>query len=171
MAWIILIVAIAVLLPIAIGGWSMAPWVPAWKKDLPRIVALAKLQPGETFYDLGCGNGKVVLAVAQQPGVQAIGIEIAWSLFLVCVIRKWLSRSVRARFILGNLFKQNLQQADVVYVFGVPETLQHKLRTFLERQLKPGTRVISYTFKITGWTPVYIDKPNPHDIAIYCYQL
>jgi len=170
MTWIVLGVTLVLIVPFAIGAWSMAPWVPSWKKDLPRIMTLANLQPGETFYDLGCGNGKVVLAAAEQPGVQAIGVELAWPLFLICIIRKWLAHNPRLHFVLGNLFTQDLSQADVVYVFGVPETLQKKLKMLFEQKLKPGARVISYTFKIAGWTPTLVHKPTSKDIAIYFYQ-
>lgn len=171
MVWFEIIVLIF-LVPVAIGAWSMAPWVPAWRKDLSRIMALAQLKPGEIFYDLGCGNGKVVLYAAEHFAVNAVGVEIAWPLWLVCKIRAIQSRqkSGQVKFILGNLFKQDLRQADVVYVFGMPKKLQDKLRTKFERELKPGARVISYAFHVEGWTPAKTDKPTPQDMSIFLYQ-
>lgn len=152
---------------------SFAPWVPTWSKDLERIGRLAKLQPGETFYDLGCGNGKLVLYMATHFPVTAIGIELSWPLWCICVVRKWLSgaRAQLAHFRFGNLFRMNLSSADVIYVFGMPKSLQQRMLGKLRRDARPGTRVISYTFAIHGLEPVLVDKPNPKDIPIYLYRL
>lgn len=154
-----------------IAAWSMAPWVPAWKKDLPRICELAQLKPGETFYDLGCGNGKVVLFVGEKYQAKAIGIELALPLFVVCKLRQFFYRNPNISFRFGNLFTHNISDADVVYVFGMPEKLQAKLRQKLTAELKPGARIISYVFPIRDLEPVYVDKPQPDDVAIYVYQL
>lgn len=158
------------LLSSAIAGWSFAPWVPIWSKDLPRVFALAQLKPGEVFYDLGCGNGKTVFYAAEQQAANAIGVELSFPLWLTCRLRQAWRRTPYVTFKLGNLFRQNLSSADVIYVFGMPEKLQHKLRAKLERELKPGSRVVSYTFPITGWQPTKVDKPSPKDISIYLYQ-
>lgn len=169
MWWWYLIVAF-LLGTTAIAAHSFAPWVPTWKKDLPRIFKLAQLQPGERFYDLGCGNGKVVIYAARHYQVRAIGVELSLPLWLYCVGRKFLARLPNASFRFGSLFRQNLKDADVIYVFGMPEKLQHKLLAKLQAELQPGTRVISYTFAIKGLEPVVVDKPTPTDITIYLYK-
>ncbi len=168
--WWAIVIFCVLLISSAVAGWSFAPWVPIWTKDLPRVFALAKLQPNEIFYDLGCGNGKTVLYAAQHYNVTAIGIEMSLPLWLVCIWRQLWRRQPRVKFILGNLFKQDLRKADVVYVFGMPDNLKKKLRGKLEQELKPGSRVISYTFKIVGWQETIKDKPSPKDMAIYLYQ-
>ncbi len=154
-----------------IAAWSMAPWVPAWKKDLPRIFSLAQLQPGETFYDLGCGNGKVVLCAGEMYQAKATGIELALPLYLVCKVRQVMYRNPNIAFRFGNLFSQDISDADVVYVFGMPDKLSARLRKKLEAELKPGTRVVSYVFPIGDLAPIHIDKPNPDDVSIYLYQM
>ncbi|MFA6474771.1 MAG: class I SAM-dependent methyltransferase [Patescibacteria group bacterium] len=169
-AYLILIILLAALLPVAFAGLSLAPWVPMWKKDLERVMQLAELKPGETFYDLGCGDGKVVLYAARHYQANAIGVEIAWPLWLVCQIKKLLIWTPKAKFKLGNLFKTNVSDADVVYVFGMPKTIQQKLQAKLDRELKPGARVISYSFAFHGWEPYKKDKPTKHDLTIYCYK-
>lgn len=167
--WIIVSVA-ALLASSALAGWSFAPWVPIWSKDLPRAFALMQLRPGEVFYDLGCGDGKTVLYAATHYDVSAIGIELSLPLWLVCKVRQTWRRPRGVQFKFGNLFRLDLSEADVVYVFGMPAKLQHKLRSKLERELKPGSRVVSYTFPIAGWQETIKDKPTAKDIAIYLYQ-
>lgn len=164
----LLLAIILVLLSVTIAGVSFAPWVPAWKKDLPRIFKLADLKPGEVFYDLGCGNGKVVLYAHKHFQAKSIGLEISIPLYVVCKVRQLFNLDKNLIFKYKNLYREDLRQADVVYFFGVANKLD-KLRAKLERELKPGCRVISYVFPLIGWEPVAVDKPNPKDISIYLY--
>lgn len=149
---------------------SFAPWVPSRKKDLIRIFKLADLKPGETFYDLGCGNGRLVVYAAENFPVKAIGLELAIPLYLICAIRKFFRRNKNLHFKLKNLFSEYLSDADVVYIFGMPDKLKTKLKEKLEIELKPGARVITYAFPFTDWAPVKIDKPTENDISIYLYK-
>lgn len=168
-SWLVLIVLLLTLIPIALAGISFAPWVPTWQVDVERSLRLAGLQPGETFYDLGCGNGKVVFAAANL-GAHATGIEIAWPLYLWCQLSKVIRRQPLAQFRLGNLFKADLRQVDVVYVFGMPDNLKHKLAKKLLAELKPGSRVVSYAFRIPGLPNEMKDKPTPKQMSIYLYR-
>lgn len=165
---IVLIILLAIFATIAVAAGSFAPWVPMWKKDLGRMMRLADLKPGEVFYDLGCGDGRTVLEAAKVDGVKAIGVELAMPMYFVCLIRKVLSKS-RAQFRYGNLFNQSLADADVIYVFGMPTPLANKLKAKIEKECRPGTRVISYVFLITGWTPQASDKPTEKDNTLYRY--
>jgi len=165
---IVLVIAAILILSVALAGLSFAPWVPAWKKDLPRIFKLAELKPGEVFYDLGCGNGKVVLYANKNFQAKAIGLEISLPLYLTCKIRQIFNYNKNLSFKFKDLYRQNLSNADVVYFFGMPDNVE-KLKAKLERELKPGTRVISYVFPVVGWQEIAKDKPNPTDIAVYLY--
>jgi len=167
-SWVVLGILLAGLIPLAIAGISFAPWVPTWRADVDRALQLAALKPGEVFYDLGCGDGKAVFAAAKL-GAHATGIEIAWPLYLFCQIKKLLFSS-SARFKLGNLFHLDISDADVIYIFGMPKTIQQKLRDKLERELKPGTRVVSYAFPIHGWEAITKDKPTPKQMSLYLYR-
>ena len=153
----------------AFAGISFAPWVPTWKKDLPRIFKLANLQPGETFYELGCGNGRVVMYAAKNFNVKAVGLEISLLFYLICKIRQLFNSNLNLIFKLKSLFKEDLSQADVVYFFGMPKPLKERLRSKLESELKPQTRVISYAFPIEGWSPKAVDKSNKNEVSIYFY--
>lgn len=168
-----LAVFVVLLLILVIRSWltirSFAPWVPSFKKDLARIFAVAGLREGEVFYDLGCGDGRVVAYAAKKFPVRAIGVELIFPLFVVCKIRQLLSGNKRMQFKNKNLFQENLSQADVVYVFGIPGTLAGRVKEKFKQELKPGARVVSYVFKIEGLVPAKVDKPTPKHNSIYLY--
>lgn len=154
----------------AIAGLSFAPWVPARQKDLTRIFKLADLQSGQIFYDLGSGDGRTVFYAADKFGVQAVGLEISLPMYLICLIKKIWCKNKLVKFKFKNLFKENLSGADVIYFFGVPDSIKNKLQEKLKKEVRPGAKIISYAFPLPDWTPVEINKPNPNDITIYLYQ-
>ena len=167
---LLLIIFNLILLSALLSSISMAPFVPARTKDLGRIIKIAGLQKGEVFYDIGCGNGKVVLA-AGAAGVRAIGIELSFLNYLSCVIRKLFKKSAGVSFRFGNLYKYDLDGADVVYLFGTPSGIDSRLKNKLIKELKPRARVVSYVFEIKGWRPTAIDKPDKNRVAIYLYTI
>ncbi|MDD5341159.1 MAG: hypothetical protein PHC97_01845 [Patescibacteria group bacterium] len=163
---IVIIIFLVLLISVAIASSSFAPWIPSRKKDLERIFRLANLKPGELFYDLGSGSGQVVIHAAKYKA-KAIGLEIALPLYLISKIRQPFYRGTLFKY--KNLFSEDLSKADVIYFFGTPRTINSKLKQKLEREAKPGARIISYTFIIEGWQPVLIDKPDKSRLPIYLY--
>lgn len=135
----------------AYASLSGAPWVPTWRKDIVRAKRLLALRPGETFVELGCGDGRVTCAVGQGTGV-----ELSVAQWLAAQVRRLLTRSWNTRFVLGNAFAYDLRSADAVYAFLMPETYE-TLRPKLEAELKPGARVLTYVWPIQGWTPAEVD--------------
>lgn len=175
MLWLELAASLAAIGLFATLAWaaaSFAPWVPARRRDLERIARLAALQPGETLYELGAGNGRVSLALARHfPDSRIVGLELAWPLFALCRARQWLCRTRNVRFRWRNLFRTDLGAADVVYFFGVPKTVTGPLQEKLRRELKPGARVLSYAFELQGWEAEAVDQPTPQDISVYRYRM
>ncbi|OGF28896.1 hypothetical protein A2477_02440 [Candidatus Falkowbacteria bacterium RIFOXYC2_FULL_47_12] len=167
--YLITIVVVFILATVAWAAFSFAPWVPMKSRDLARVFALANLKPNELFYDLGCGDGKVALTAAKKYRARAIGLELALPLLWLCKLRRLFARNSDVTFKWKNLFRENLSQADVVYFFGLPSTIRNRLRQKLERDLKPGARVVSYTFKIDGWQPAAVSKPSKKDLSVYLY--
>lgn len=155
----------------ALGVISLAPWVPSRKKDLSRIFALADLKPDETFYDLGCGTGQLVIYANQHFKCKAIGIEIGLPMYLICRFKKLFKNNKNIIFNWKNLFKQNLTDADVIYLFGLPGTLKEKLTNKLKRELKPGSRVLSYAFPINGWPVIKTNGDGQKQVKIYLYHI
>jgi cyclopropane fatty-acyl-phospholipid synthase-like methyltransferase len=151
------------------AGKSLAPWVPCRKKDIKRVLSIAELKPGEVFYELGCGDGRVVVAANKNYQVRAIGVELAVLLYIAAKIRQCFNWNKNLEIRYGSLFKEDLASADVVYVFGMPQTLKAKFKEKLEKELKPGARVVSYVFPIEGWKPIKIDKPTEKDLNVYLY--
>jgi len=164
---IVIVIFLILLISVAIAGSSFAPWVPARKADLIRIFKLANLKPSETFYDLGCGNGRVVIYAAKNFQAKAIGLEIAFPLYLICKWRQIFNPS--AVFKYQNLFTEDLSRADVIYFFGTPQRINSKLKQKLEREARPGVRIISYVFPIDSWRPKQIDRPSKTELPIYLY--
>jgi len=165
------LILLAGLAGLAMGGLSLIIWLPTRTKDLARIMRLADLGSADIFYDLGCGDGRVAFYIAGKTGAQVTGLELAWPLYLFCLIRRSFSRRKNPVFRCSDLFKVDLSRADVVYVFGIPDKLASKLKPKLEQGLKPGSKVISYAFAIAGWTPAKIDRPTEQDIPIFLYVM
>jgi len=150
---------------------SFAPWVPSRARDLKRIFKLADLRPGQIFYELGCGNGRVSVYAAENFNVKVIGLEISLGLYLVCKLRQLFNRGGKLEFKFKNLYKENLASADVVYFFGMPNVLNEKFCLKLKQELRPGAKIISYSFKLHDWQPKVIDKPSEKDLPIYLYEI
>ena len=133
-----------------------APWVPTWKKDFDRIIKLADLKSGEIFVELGCGNARVCRAVASRSDALVIGVELSALQFFIAWIHSKLSGRKNIHIKFGNAFHQDLKQVDVLYMFLMPETYE-KIRAKLEKEMKPGSRVITYVWPIPGWEPDFVD--------------
>lgn len=169
---IIIIILLLALASLAVGAASLVVWLPTRKKDLPRLLSLLKPAPDETIYELGAGDGRVALYLAERlPQSRIIGLEIAWPLYLVCRLRQFFGGARNLAFKNRDLFKEDLSPARTVYVFGIPDKLKDKLAPKLKQELSPGSRVISYAFAIGGWRPEKIDRPDQQSMPIYLYIL
>jgi SAM-dependent methyltransferase len=146
---------------------SAAPWVPTRRKDMERILKLADLKPGEIFYDLGCGDGRLITEAARN-GASAEGFDISLMSYFMARTRIALERS-KARVHFKNFFRQNLSGADIVYLFLTPSAMP-KLKKKLEAELKKSSRIISYAFTVPGLEPSAVDK-QPGRQTIYLYRV
>jgi SAM-dependent methyltransferase len=116
---------------------------------MDEILALVPMQPGQRFYDLGCGEGRVLIAARQKYGVQAIGYEINVCAYLYARLNNWWhGGGVEVRF--QNFMHADLSDADVIYCYQASGAIQ-QLRDKFDRELKPGTIVISNTYTIERW--------------------
>ena len=127
-----------------------APWVPTPMSLVHDMLDLAQTKPDEIVYDLGCGDGRVLVTAALRYHARAIGIELdplrwMWCQVLITVLG--LRGKVKVR--LGDLFQADISQADVVTCYLLPDT-NKQLQDKLLQELKPGARVVSNTFIFPG---------------------
>ena len=126
---------------------------------------MAEVDSQDIICDLGSGDGRIVAEAARKYNAIGIGIEadpfrVVWSKIMLYL----LSLNQQTRIIWGDIFKQDIGYATVVTVFLWQRT-NEKLKKKLQRELKPGTRVISYIWTFSDWTPVAIDNED----RIYLY--
>ena len=164
---ILALLILLILLPLAVTGYLFAPWVPIRRSDLERVYQILHLKPGEVFYELGSGDGRLIFFLANRVKNPLVGIELNPWLYFWCRVRQ----KPNTKFVLGDLFGQNLSKADVIYLFGLPRVINNRLRLKLEKEAKPGARIISYGFMITDWPPPLVDKPDKKHLPIFVYQL
>lgn len=128
-----------------------APFVPSTKNTAASMIRLAKLKKGMTIYDLGSGDGRLLILAAKM-GCTAVGFEI--NPFLVA-----LSHLRRLRVEWKNFWHADISDADVVFVYLLPWRMD-KLSSFLKKQLKPGALVISNSFIFPNWKILRQDTVN-----------
>ena len=152
---------------IMLPKYTGAEWVPTPTGLVPKILSMAELKTGECLYDLGSGDGRLVISAVKYFGAKAVGIEI--DPFRVFYSRLKISRlglQGRARIVRGNFFNIQLGEADVIVVYLLQETVD-KLREKLKRELsRPNCRVVSVAFPFKGWKPLIVDDEN----MIYLYK-
>ncbi len=151
------------LIPIISG----LPWLPTNHERVRAALDLARVQPGDLVYDLGSGDGRVLLAAARFFGARAVGIEISP---LHCLAARFLalingvSDSIEIR--LGDFYKADLRDADVVFAFMTSRQAR-RLRDTLPARLPPGARVVTVSFDFDGWLPTRIDREN----LVFLYEM
>ncbi|RLE54897.1 MAG: hypothetical protein DRJ40_09870 [Thermoprotei archaeon] len=135
------------------------------------MLQLAEVKPGEVVYDLGCGDGRVLIIAAREFGARAVGIEIRKDLYEQCIKKiKELGLEDRVKVIHGNFFEVDISEADVVFLYLLT-SVNERLRPKLEKELKPGARVVSHDFEVLGWKPVKVEdlyeEWRSHRIYLY----
>jgi ubiquinone/menaquinone biosynthesis C-methylase UbiE len=115
---------------------------------------MASPKPGETLYDLGCGDGRILIAAAKHYHVKAVGIEIKRRVAATAAERvKEEGLTNQVTVLHGDFMKADLSSANVVTLY-LATTANDALRPKLERYLKPNTRVVSYDYPVPGWKPI-----------------
>jgi cyclopropane fatty-acyl-phospholipid synthase-like methyltransferase len=115
------------------------------------MLKYAALKPDETLYDLGSGDGRVVIMAAQEFGARGVGIELNRRLFKEANKKiENMNLENKVMFINDSIFNVDLNQADVVSMY-LTTGANEKLRPKLEKELNPGTRVVTHDFSIPGW--------------------
>ncbi len=148
-------------------GSRGAPWVPTPRSTVRRMLELARVRQGELVYDLGSGDGRVLVTAARRFGARAVGIELDPSRYLWSRAAVWLlGLNGRVRVVRADLFGQDLRAADVVVTYLLQET-NDRLKDKLRRELRPGARIVSNTFTFSGLPLVAVDEA----LGLYVYRM
>lgn len=132
-------------------GLSLAPWVPTFRRDLDRVNKIVNLKPGDTFLEAGCGNARVTIYIAKNnPEANIIGVEYSFLMFVWAKVRSVLSGLSNLTIRYGDALKVDVSDMDVVYTYGLTDTVNEKLLPKMKQELRPGSRFISYAFTIEG---------------------
>jgi len=145
---------------------SLGPYAGSLREQIRLMLRAAKVKPDELVIDVGSGDGRIVILAAEEFGARAIGIELDAELVAH-------SRSVvaarglddRVSILHANALDVDISPADVVTLYLTPQGLA-LLRPYLERTLRPGTRVVSNVFQIPGWEPAAESLPK-EEIWLY----
>lgn len=151
---------------------KLAPYVTSPVRIVDRMLELAHLKPGETLYDLGCGDGRILIAAAEKYKVKAVGVEISPKLVAEAKANiESAGLTDQASVIRGDLLETDLSDADVVTIYLATSSNQ-KLRPRLERFLKAGARVISHDYAVPGWKPSHVERADDRHVhLIYVYEM
>jgi precorrin-6B methylase 2 len=145
-------------------------YIPTPKDIVRRMLQLAALRPGETMFDLGAGDGRVMIEAVRQFRAKAVGVEIDPE--RTARIRERLaSTGVDAKLIEGDLLQSDLSTADVISIY-LSDSVNAQLGPKLRRELRKGARVVSLDYKLPEWKPAREVTVNTAGVSrkIYVYQ-
>ena len=151
------------------------PYVPTPEPVAREMLRIANAGPNDIVYDLGCGDGRILVIAAREFGVKkAVGIEIREDKVKEAIenIRR-AGVEDRATVIHGDMFEIDISEATIVTLFLLT-SVNERLKPKLERELKPGARVVSHEFRIPGWVPkIVVDVRDRNYIThtIYLYVI
>jgi cyclopropane fatty-acyl-phospholipid synthase-like methyltransferase len=146
-------------------------YLPTPEYIVDKMLELAKVKKGDVVYDLGCGDGRVVVRAAKKYGVKGVGIDLNPERVkesLENVKEHKVEKLVKIKE--GNVLKEDVSKASVVMLYILPE-LMAKLEPVLLKQLKPGSRVVSHAFMMDKWEPAkeVTHKYEDSDYNLYLY--
>jgi SAM-dependent methyltransferase len=129
------------------------PYVPTPPEVVQRMIQLGGVKSGDVLYDLGCGDGRIVIEAVKTPGVRGVCVDIDPER-IADAKRNAAAAGVtdRIRFVEGDLFKVPFNDATVMTLYLMPD-VNMRLRPRLLSELKPGTRIVSHAFDMGDWKP------------------
>src|SRR5574341_1470159 len=158
---------VLILLWILVPAFYGLPSIATKPDRIRKALKLANLQPDEILYDLGAGDGRVLLIAAREFGAQGVGIEVGpiqCALIWLRAVASGFGNKIQVRW--ANFYKADLSDADVVFVYATSKEVM-KLAPHLEKQLKKGARVVSISADFPDWEPSSFDDRD----LIFVYEM
>lgn len=167
---VILLVLMYYFLSMMISDVFGVPFVPTTGRSVRRIFDTVKLKKSDVFFDLGCGDARLVYFVAKKYGIRAIGVERNPLLNFYSNMRKRLFKIPHVEFLRKNLFDVSLTEATVIYLFLFPEVVT-KLKSKFLTECRKNTLIISHGFKIEGWDKKIFHTRKERPFNTYYYRI
>jgi SAM-dependent methyltransferase len=146
-------------------------FVPTWQPVVYQMLELAGVTKDDVVYDLGSGDGRIVVLAAQKYGARGVGVELDPRLV---EISRQVARDAqvadRVRFVEGDLFAADISDATVVTLF-LSTSVNNELEPKLRRELKPGTRIVSHQFGIGKWAPEKTVRAEEDRTNLYLWRI
>lgn len=148
----IILITIVLLLTLLSMVWPPdSPWSPWWRTNAKRarlICKFANVNEDDVVYDLGSGDGTLLITAAKEFGAKAVGVEID-------PFREWISRlailinglNSKVKIVRKNFFEADIRGASVLFMYLIPKTLA-RLKPKILKEIKPGTRIVTFVYKI-----------------------
>jgi ubiquinone/menaquinone biosynthesis C-methylase UbiE len=159
---------------VVLPAWPEAsqdvPYVPTPERVVAEMLKVVDVKSSDVIYDLGSGDGRIVITAARQYGARGVGIDIDPE--RVTEARENARKagvSDKVRFLQEDLFNAKISDATVVTLYLLPE-VNDRLKPKLLRELKPGTRVVSHNYGMTDWTPLRTIKLTVNGTDHYVYS-
>ena len=152
---------------------NLGPAIPTPQFLVDRMLEAGRVQPGDMVYDLGSGDGRVVITAVQKFGARAVGVELMPDLVRKARERiQSLGLADRVSIVEGSALRVDLSPADVVTMWFLTNS-NDRLRPNLEKHLKIGARVVSNEFPIRGWKPTEMIqvKVGKVEHTIFVYEI
>jgi ribosomal protein L11 methylase PrmA len=171
LTWIVVITTFLMLATAIISIFMGVPYVPSRMNVVHKMIRVAKLKKNEVVYDLGCGDGRLLLEAAKTKTIQAKGYEAAPIPFLLAKLKNFIHRA-KIKIYPHNFFKADLKDANVIFCYLGPETMNNLYKK-LKKECRKGTRIISNTFSIHEARPTRVWTKNPKQKlpTIYLYEI
>src|SRR5215813_12898882 len=137
---------------------KLAPYYPTPETIVQKMLQLGELKAGEKMFDLGSGDGRIVIMAAEKFHANAVGIELDKNLWRQSTARNQnLNLQKTAKIINGDILRQEYSSADLITVYLLPMS-NDKVRPILDKQLKKGTRIVAHDFEFKDWKPVKVES-------------
>jgi protein-L-isoaspartate O-methyltransferase len=137
---------------------KLAPYYPTPETIVQKMLQLGGLKAGEKMFDLGSGDGRIVIMAAEKFHANAVGVELDKDLYRESTDKiQSLRLQKTARIINGDILQQDYSSADLITVYLLPMS-NDKVRPILDKQLKKGTRIVAHDFEFKDWKPEKVES-------------